>query len=157
MPESTAGLFVNIWLEKQVKLAWKHARINTVPLSNRDIYSTEVMPANINTCGTTPNAFTSDFARTKPAFPQIQSVNSWLTGADIVFRGYIGCSVLLCLYTAHKREGTGASSEPLYMPSASSLPIQRGDEAQGGNEPCFLASQCPLKISQQGAKYMTSH
>lgn len=114
------------------------------------------MPANINTCGTTPNIFTRDSARTKTAFPQIQSVNISLTGDDIASRGYIGCSVLFPLHMAPKKGGAGASSEPLCIPSALSLPIEIGDEAQGGNEPWFLGSQCPLKILQ-GAKYVTSH
>lgn len=99
------------------------------------------------THGTTPNTFTSNSACTKPAFPQIQSVNSWLTGANIVSRVYTGSLVLLCLYRVHKREGAGASSYPLSRSSALSLPIKIGDRAQGGNDPCFLAVSVLWKSS----------
>lgn len=72
----------------------------------------------------------SDSAHTKSGFKQIQSVDSWLTAATTVFRGYTGYFLLFHLCTAHKRESTEASSGSLCKPSALVLPVKTGDGAQ---------------------------
>lgn len=114
-------------------MVWRHARINTVWLSS-GIFIIQRWCQQPLTQWYYTKHLMSDSAHTISGFRQIQSVDSWLTAATTVFKGYTGCFLLLRLCTAHKRENAEASSESLCKPSALIFPVKTGDSSQSQKE-----------------------